>query len=142
MTNTMTMGQYTLKLLNRSQSSSIASLEIHGGDLKVVRLDLGKRIFIDLVPEEILASMDGIVEWVSPLFRENSLLTLRKESLEVALQDVLTRSDMLRGCIESGFSDTYSRIVDLEDVVRKARVLAAQVEDLQDVAKYGIGGGR
>lgn len=141
---TLVVDAYTLALLNRSQSSSIASIEIHGKKLEggVARLDLGKRIFIDPVPKVLKFNIDEIVAWATPLFREHSLLTLRKESLEDKLEDVLTHANILRKCVENNYSDTYLRLVDLERAVREARVLAAQVEDLQDIAKYGKEGGR
>lgn len=71
-----------------------------------------------------------------------TLFELREQALADKLEEVLHCADLLRRCVENKFSDTNLRIVDLETKVREARVLAARVDDLRDVAKYGPGGGR
>ena len=75
-------------------------------------------------------------------YRKGGLLRQREEELADKLKEVLWCADLLQRCVSNSFADTNLRIVDLETKAREARVLAARVDDLRDVAQYGPGGGR
>ncbi len=71
-----------------------------------------------------------------------SLLKQREEQLKTIIEDVLTRAETLRKCVEGGYSDVNDRVRDLASATHDARLIAAKVDDLRDVERYGPGGGR
>ncbi len=71
-----------------------------------------------------------------------TLLKRRVEQRDDAVEDLLTRADMLRKCRDGKYVDIRNHVVMVADAARQAARLAELVEDLQDVEKYGPGGGR
>lgn len=71
-----------------------------------------------------------------------TLLARREAQLKELIDDVLKRADTLRKCVDGGYSDVNDRLRDLAGVTHDARLLAAKVDDLRDVERYGPDGGR
>jgi hypothetical protein len=71
-----------------------------------------------------------------------TLLERREAQLKVMIDDVLERAAVLRKCVEGGYSDVNDRLRDLASAAHDARLIAAKVDDLRDVERYGPEGGR
>ena len=71
-----------------------------------------------------------------------TLLQRRIESRDIAVEDLLTRADMLRKCRDGAYSDIRNHVTMVLDAARNAARYADLVEDLQDVERYGKNGGR
>lgn len=71
-----------------------------------------------------------------------TLLARREEQLKELVADVLDRAETLRRCVEGGYSDVNDRVRDLAAAAHDARLIAAKVDDLRDVKRYGPEGGR
>lgn len=71
-----------------------------------------------------------------------TLLEQREAELKELIETVLHRAETLRKCVEGGYSDTNDRVRDLAAAAFDARLLAAKVDDLRDVERYGPRGGR
>jgi hypothetical protein len=74
-----------------------------------------------------------------------TLLERRKRHLATEIDWVLIEADRLRKAVESGIEDAHgmARITAvLANHARLAAMYARQVEDLNDVTKYGPDGGR
>jgi hypothetical protein len=92
--------------------------------------------------KKLLAEVRDYRDGKKPAFDGETLLQRRKKQLDEAVEDLLTRADTLRKCRDGGYSDVNSRVADVESAAREAARFAALVEDLDDVEKYGPGGGR
>lgn len=71
-----------------------------------------------------------------------TLLEQREAQLKELVEDVLHHADVLRKCVEGGYSDVNDRVRDLAVAALDARLIAAKVDDLRDLEKYGPRGGR
>ena len=91
---------------------------------------------------KLLAEVRDFRDGNVPEFVGETLLTRRQNELKLLTDDLLVRADMLRKCVEGGFCDVNERLRDLATVAHDARLVAAKVDDLRDVEKYGKGGGR
>ncbi len=73
---------------------------------------------------------------------KKTLLQYRIEQRNEAIEDLLERAETLRKCYLGGFSDVAARVRDMEEKLREASSFSSLVADLEDVEKYGPGGGR
>jgi hypothetical protein len=71
-----------------------------------------------------------------------TLLEQRQAELNDLIDTVLVRAEMLRKCVEGKHSDVNNHVRDLARAAEDARLIAAKVDDLHDVEKYGSRGGR
>jgi len=71
-----------------------------------------------------------------------TLLEQREAELKDLIETVLVRAETLRKCVEGGYRDTNDRVRDLATAALDARLIAAKVDDLRDVERYGPRGGR
>lgn len=71
-----------------------------------------------------------------------TLLEQREAELKDLIETVLHRAETLRACVEGGFHDTNDRVRDLATAAADARLIAAKVDDLRDIERYGSRGGR
>lgn len=71
-----------------------------------------------------------------------SLLKRREQELKELIETILVRAETLRKCVEGGYSDVNDRVRDLASATYDARLIAAKVDDLRDVERYGPNGGR
>lgn len=71
-----------------------------------------------------------------------TLLERREEELKALIDATLECADLLRKCVEGGYSDVNDRVRDLATASFNARLIAAKVDDLRDVTNYGPNGGR
>jgi hypothetical protein len=73
---------------------------------------------------------------------KKTLLQIRREQLDDLIEDLLTRTDTLRRCRDGKYHDLTERVRDVEEIAFKARLIAAKVDDLNDIEAFGSSGGR
>lgn len=71
-----------------------------------------------------------------------TLLQIRLDQRDDAVDDLLTRAETLRKCRDGKYSDIRTCVASVANAARDADRFAALAEDLQDVEKYGPNGGR
>ncbi len=67
------------------------------------------------------------------------LLEVRRKQRDVLIKDIITHAQNVQICSENGFHDLWLRLNELADASRYAARIAAIVEDLESVKKYGWG---
>ncbi len=71
-----------------------------------------------------------------------TLLEKRQAELDTLIEELIEFTESLRVCYEYKLSDTNDRVRDVAEKALLARILAAKIDDLRDVEKYGSDGGR
>lgn len=73
---------------------------------------------------------------------KETLLQHRIKQRNEAVDNLLIRAETLRKCRDGAHSDLNTHISDVMTLAVQANRLAGLVQELEDVEKYGPGGGR
>jgi hypothetical protein len=71
-----------------------------------------------------------------------TLLERRLEQRRKLLEQLFDDIDLVRRCEREGYADLNSRILTAANTMRDVEQLTRCIADLEDVRKYGPGGGR
>lgn len=86
----------------------------------------------------------GYVDVTNPLVTSTpqTLLERRRDQMNEQIEWLLNAAETLRKCRDGKYDDLTMRVITLGEIAANAVKYARLVDDLEDVEKYGPGGGR